>query len=283
MAQPNRGARPARGDLPLSLILGGALFALLVAAVVAAPWVAPYAYDEMDIMAIKEAPSAAHWLGTDEFGRDVLSRMLIGGRTSLFLGAAATAVSLLIGIPLGLLAGYLRGMVDEAMMRVIDVLMSVPPILMGLLILSATRPSVWKTAIAVGIIYVPVMTRLVRSVALDLSREEFVLAAQGRGERLPWILLREILPNAWPAIIVEASLRMTFAVMLAAALSFLGLGVQPPSSDWGLMISEARPFIDSAPWIVLGPGIALCLTVVAINLMGDGLRDLLDPRMRGRA
>jgi peptide/nickel transport system permease protein len=276
-------ARLTRDDTPLSLLIGGGLFALLVTAVVAAPWVAPYAYDEMDIMAIKEAPSAAHWLGTDEFGRDVLSRLLIGGRTSLFLGAAATAVSLVIGIPLGLLAGYLRGIVDEAMMRVVDVLMSVPPILMGLLILSATRPSVWKTAIAVGIIYVPVMTRLVRSVALDLSREEFVLAAQGRGERLPWILLREILPNAWPAIIVEASLRMTFAVMLAAALSFLGLGVQPPSSDWGLMISEARPFIDSAPWIVLGPGIALCMTVVAINLMGDGLRDLLDPRMRGRA
>jgi peptide/nickel transport system permease protein len=154
---------------------------------------------------------------------------------------------------------------------------------MGLLILSSTRPSIWKTAIAVGIIYVPVITRLVRSVALDLSREEFVLAARGRGERLPWVLLREILPNAWPAIIVEGSLRMTFAVMLAAALSFLGLGVQPPSSDWGLMISEARPFIDSAPWIALAPGLALCLTVIAINLMGDGLRDLLDPRQRGRA
>ncbi|MFC0386847.1 ABC transporter permease [Muricoccus vinaceus] len=278
MARLNRGGR-----LPTSLLVGGGLFALLVAMVVAAPWVAPYPYDEMDIMAIKEAPSLAHWFGTDEFGRDVLSRLLIGGRTSLFLGAAATAVSLFIGIPLGLLAGYLRGVVDEALMRIIDVLMSVPPILMGLLILSATRPSVWKTAIAVGIIYVPVMTRLVRSVALDLSREEFVLAAQGRGERLPWILLREILPNAWPSIIVEASLRMTFAVMLAAALSFLGLGVQPPSSDWGLMISEARPFIDSAPWIVLGPGLALCVTVVAINLMGDGLRNLLDPRMRGRA
>ena len=269
--------------LPASLTFGGALLAALVAVAIAAPWLAPYPFDGMDVMAIREPPSAAHWFGTDEFGRDVLSRVLAGGRTSLFLGATATAVSLALGIPLGLLAGYLRGRVHETMMRLIDVLMSVPPILMGLLILSSTKPDVLKTAIAVGIIYVPIMTRLVRSVALDLSQEEFVLAARGRGERLPWILLREILPNAWPAIIVEGALRMTFAVMLASALSFLGLGVQPPSSDWGLMIAEARPFIDSAPWIALAPGLALCLTVVAINLMGDGLRDLLDPRMRERA
>ena len=247
------------------------------------PVLAPFPYDAMDIMARFQPPGAVHWFGTDEFGRDVLSRLLFGARLSLLMGIGATLVSLAIGVPLGLAAGYYRGRVDEAIMRVIDLVISVPPILMGLLILSMTPPNPWKTAFAVGIIYVPIMVRLARGVTLEIASEEFVLAARARGER-PWYILgAEILPNAWPPIIVESALRVTFAIMLGAALSFLGLGVHPPASDWGLMIAESRPFIDSAPWVALAPGAVLCITVIAVNLMGDGLREVLDPRLkRGR-
>jgi peptide/nickel transport system permease protein len=272
-----------RSPIPSSLVVGGAILAIVVLGALFGPMVAPFPYDQMDIMARMKPPDATHWLGTDEFGRDVLSRMLYGARLSLLMGIGATFVSLVIGVPLGLAAGYKGGRVDESIMRSIDVVISVPPILMGLLLLSLTTPNVWKTAAAVGIIYVPIRARLARAVTLEIAREEFVLAARARGERLWYILAAEILPNAWPPIIVEAALRVTFAIMLGAALSFLGLGVQPPSSDWGLMIAEARPFIDTAPWVAIAPGVVLCITVIAVNLVGDGLREMLDPRLkRGR-
>jgi peptide/nickel transport system permease protein len=183
-------------------------------------------------------------------------------------------------VPIGLYAGYRRGRGEELVMRTMDVLMSFPPILLGLLVLAVTSPSLWKTILAVGVVYVPAIVRLARSVTLELAQEEFVLAARARGDGAVYILLHEILPNAWPPIAVEGSLRVTFAILLGAALSFLGMGAQPPSSDWGLMISEARAFVDAAPWIALAPGIAMCVTVIGVNLMGDGLREFLDPRMR---
>jgi peptide/nickel transport system permease protein len=192
----------------------------------------------------------------------------------------ATAISIGLGVPLGLMAGYYRGSVDAAITRAADLLISVPPILLGLIFLAVTPPTVWKSALAVGIVYVPIMVRLTRSVALELTHEEFVVAARARGESDIYILHREILPNAWPPIIVEAALRLTFALLLGSALSFLGLGIQPPSSDWGLMVAEARPLIDTAMWIALAPGLAICATVIAANLVADGLRELLDPRLR---
>ena len=268
---------------PASFVVGASVFGAVVVAALLGPHIAPFPYDGMDIMARFLPPDATHWLGTDEFGRDVLSRLLYGGRLSLLMGIGATLVSLVAGVPLGLAAGYYGGKVDETIMRTIDLVISVPPILMGILILSMTPPNPWKTAIAVGIIYVPIMVRLTRGVTLELASEEFVLAARARGERAWYILGAEILPNAWPPIIVESALRVTFAIMLGAALSFLGLGVHPPASDWGLMIAESRPFIDSAPWVALAPGFVLCVTVIAVNLMGDGLREMLDPRLkRGR-
>ena len=269
-----------RRRLPGSFVAGGAMFGFVVLAALFGPLVAPFPYDQMDIMARMTPPDGTHWLGTDEFGRDVLSRLLYGARLSLLMGLGATFVSLVIGVPLGLTAGYKGGRIDEAIMRAIDLVISVPPILMGLLLLSLSTPDVWKTAFAVGIIYVPIMARLTRAVTLEIAHEEFVLSARARGERLWYILGAEILPNAWPPIIVEAALRVTFAIMLGAALSFLGLGVQPPSSDWGLMIAEARPFIDTAPWVALAPGVVLCITVISVNLVGDGLREILDPRLR---
>ncbi len=275
-SEPQRAAP----RLPASFVFGGAVLAFVVLAAAFGPMIAPFPYDQMDILARLQAPDGTHWLGTDEFGRDVLSRLLYGARLSLLMGIGATAVSLVVGVPLGLAAGYKGGRVDESIMRAIDLVISVPPILMGLLLLSLSTPNVWKTAAAVGIIYVPIMARLARAVTLEIAREEFVLAARARGEKLWYILGAEILPNAWPPIIVEAALRVTFAIMLGAALSFLGLGVQPPSSDWGLMIAEARPFIDTAPWVAMAPGLVLCVTVIAVNLVGDGLREILDPRLK---
>ena len=271
--------RQPRRKLPTSLVVGGVIVAVVVLVAILAPWISPYPYDQFAVRFRLKPPSWDHWLGTDEFGRDVLSRVLMGSRVSLAMGFSATAISLAIGVPLGLMAAFYRGAVEETIMRTIDVLISVPPILLGLLILAVTTPNMWKTALAVGIIYVPIMTRLTRSVALGLMEEEFVLAAKARGEGALYILGREILPNAWPPIIVECALRVTFAILLGSALSFLGLGAQPPSSDWGLMIAEARPFIDQAPWIALAPGFFMCVVVIAINLVGDGLREILDPRL----
>ncbi|MEQ9246867.1 MAG: ABC transporter permease, partial [Nitratireductor sp.] len=253
------------------------MLGVLIALSLLAPFIIPYDPVALDITSRLQPPSTAHWLGTDEYGRDVLSRILMGGKLSLGLGFAATAVSLLLGVPLGLWAGYRGGRYEELILRGCDVLMSFPPIMLGLLILAVTPPAMWKLIIAVGIVYVPATVRLTRAVTLEIVSEEFILAARVRGERNSYILLKEILPNAMAPIVVEASLRVTFAILLGAALSFIGLGAQPPSSDWGLMISEARPLLDSAPWIALAPGFAMGLTVIAVNLLGDGLRATFDP------
>lgn len=247
-----------------------------------APWIAPHPWDTISMRTRFLAPNATYWLGTDEYGRDVLSRLLMGARLSIAMGVGATLVSLSVGVPMGLVAGYFRGPVDEVLMRLADILMAVPPIMLGLLVLALTPPSLWKTALAVGFVYIPQIARLARSVTLTLVNEEFIQAARARAESTSYILFREILPNAWPPLLVEASLRVTYAILLGSALSFLGLGAQPPSSDWGLMIAEARSFIDRAPWIALSPGIAMCILVIGINLLGDGARERLDPRLKAR-
>ena len=268
--------------LPASLVIGAGLAALFVALAVLGPLIAPYPFDQFNVRERLSPPGLAHWLGTDEFGRDVLSRVLAGAPYSLLIGSGASTISLLLGVPLGLVAAYHRGFVGELIMRGVDVMISVPPILLGLLILAITEPSLWKTIVAVGLVYVPIMTRVTRSVALNLLGEEFVEAARARGESAAWILFGEILPNTWPPVIVETSLRVTFAILLGSALSFLGLGAQPPMSEWGLMIAQSRPFIAQAPWIGLAPGVVLCLLLIAVNLLGEGLREALDPRLRGR-
>jgi peptide/nickel transport system permease protein len=220
--------------------------------------------------------------GTDEYGRDVFSRLLFGSQLSLVLGVTATLISMGIGVPLGLIAGYRRGAADELIMRTLDVMMAFPPIMLVLLILAVTPPGLVKTAIAIGVLAVAPIARVTRSVTLDLMSGEFIEAARARGERLPYLLARELLPNIWPVLMVEASLRVVFAVLLGAVLSFLGFGVQPPAADWGLMISNGRAFVDTAPWISLAPGIAMSLTVIGISLVGDGLREVLDPKLGSR-
>ncbi len=275
-------AKPPRKAMPLQLKAGLAITGTILLLGLLAPWIAPHPWDTISMRTRFLAPNATYWLGTDEYGRDVLSRLLMGARLSIGMGVAATLFSLAIGVPMGLAAGYFRGWVDEALMRLADVLMAIPPIMLGLLVLAVTPPALWKTALAVGFVYIPPIARLARSVTLTLANEEFVQAAKARAESTSYILFREILPNAWPPLIVEASLRVTYAILLGSALSFLGLGAQPPSSDWGLMISEARSFLDRAPWIALAPGLAMCLLVIGINLLGDGARERLDPRLKAR-
>ena len=276
-------ATTQRTPPPRALLIGGAIVLALAILAILGPWIAPYDPTAFAVRLRFSPPIAAHPFGTDEFGRDVFSRVLVGARFSFAMGFGATTISLLLGVPLGMLAAFHRGVIDEIIMRALDLLISLPPILLGLLILAVTPPSLWKTIVTVGIVYVPILARLTRSVALGLLQEDFVTAAHARAEGAVSILLREILPNAWPPIIVECGLRITFAILLGSSLSFLGLGPQPPSSEWGLMISESRQFISQAPWIGLAPGLSLGVLLVSINVFGEGLREWLDPRLLGRS
>jgi peptide/nickel transport system permease protein len=271
-----------RRGLPASLVVGGTIALALVVIAALAQWIAPYPYDQMHVRDRFSPPNLHYLAGTDEYGRDVFSRLLFGSQLSLALGTTATLISMAVGVPLGLIAGYRRGVTDEAVMRVLDVMLAFPPIMLVLLILAVTPPSLMKTAIAIGVLAVAPIARVTRSVTLDLMSGEFIEAARARGERLRYMLMRELLPNVWPVLMVEASLRVVFAVLLGAVLSFLGFGVQPPAADWGLMISNGRAFVDTAPWISLAPGIAMSITVIGISLVGDGLREVLDPKVGGR-
>jgi peptide/nickel transport system permease protein len=268
-----------RSRLPASLVVGGVLVMVLLTIAALAQWIAPYPYDQMHVRDRLLPPSLHYLAGTDEYGRDVFSRLLFGSQLSLALGVTATLISMGIGVPLGLIAGYRRGLTDELIMRTLELMMAFPPIMLVLLILAVTPPSLMKTAIAIGVLAIAPIARVTRSVTLDLMSGEFIEAARARGERLRYMLMRELLPNVWPVLMVEASLRVVFAVLLGAVLSFLGFGVQPPAADWGLMISNGRAFVDTAPWISLAPGVALSITVIAVSLVGDGLREVLDPRL----
>jgi peptide/nickel transport system permease protein len=275
-------AAPRRPPLPGALKIGAVIVLVLLIAAALAQVIAPYPFDQMHIRDRFSAPSLHYLAGTDEYGRDVFSRLLIGSQLTLLLGVSATLISMGLGVPLGLLAGYRRGLTDELIMRALDIMMAFPPIMLVLLIIAITPPSLLKTAFAIGLLSAPPIGRVTRSVTLDLMSGEFMEAARARGERLWYVLGRELLPNVWPVLMVEASLRVVFAVLLGAVLSFLGFGVQPPAADWGLMISNGRAFVEKAPWISLAPGIAMSITVIGISLLGDGLREVLDPRLSGR-
>jgi peptide/nickel transport system permease protein len=272
-----------RLSTPSTLVLGGALLVLIGLAAIVGIWFTPYDPTAFAVRDRLQPPSAVHPFGTDEFGRDVLSRVLAGAHLSLATGFGAMMISLVVGVPLGLVAAFHRGVTEEVIMRCVDLLIALPPVLLGLLVLAVTPPSLAKTIAAVGLVYVPIMVRLTRAVALGLLEEDFVQAARARGEGAPTILWHEILPNAWPPIIVECGLRVTFAILLGSALSFLGLGPQPPASEWGLMIAEGRDFLRQAPWVCLAPGLSLCVLLVCVNLVGEGLRERLDPQLRGRS
>lgn len=223
-------------------------------------------------------PGGQFILGTDNLGRDLLSRVITGGQSSLMLGFGATAVSLLFGVPIGLIAGYVKGRTDEILMRLMDIMVSVPTLLLGILILVALGSSLLNVILAIGFVYIPRIARVTRSATLSVSQESYVLAAKARGESTLNIIFREILPNVNAPIVVEGSIRVGYAIMIGTSLSFLGLGAGPPHADWGNMIATARLHIYESPWFLIWPSLALLMTVTSINLIGDGLRDVLDPR-----
>jgi peptide/nickel transport system permease protein len=266
-------------DLLKNSVFIGALIVVVVHATLAifANVAAPYPYDQMSFDAVMKAPSAEHWFGTDRYGRDVLSRVIFGGRITLAFGFGAVAVCFLIGLPAGLVAAYFGGIVDQVIMRVMDVLMSFPTLLLGLLILIIAGPNLGNLILAVGLVYCPRTTRVVRSAALAVRHSTFIEAAEARGERPAYIIVRELLPCAWGPIIVEFCIRLGYAILLGASFNYLGLGVQPPAADWGALVHEARSYMLRAPWTVIFPIVFISTLVASLHLLGDAL----DERLKG--
>jgi len=263
------------------IVIGMSLLAPIVLVAILGETIAPYDPTATHVADRYAGPGGKFILGTDHLGRDLLSRIILGGRTSLLLGFGATALALTLGVPIGLTSGYAKGRVDEVLMRIMDIIMSVPTLLLGLLILVVLPSNIINVVMAIGVVYAPRIARVTRSATLSVSEEEYVMAAKARGESRPYILFREILPNVTGPIVVEGSVRVGYAIMIGTSLSFLGLGTGPPNPDWGFMISTAREHIYQTPWFLIWPSIALLLTVMATNLIGDGLRDVLDPRETG--
>lgn len=259
--------------------LGALLVGLVLLAALLGPEIAPKNPETFHFAARFAAPSLEFPFGTDWYGRDLFSRILAGARSTVLLAILATAIGTLAGAVLGVFSGYLGGWVDEAVMRVIDAVMAIPSLLFALMILAVLGSSAANAVIAIGIAFIPGMARIARSVTLQVRALDYVAAAEARGERLGWILLAEILPNTVAPVIIEATIRVAFAIMTLATLSFLGLGAQPPSPEWGLMIAEARDHLFRSPWPVLAPGAAIALVAVGFNLLGDGLRDVLNPKI----
>ncbi|RPI09332.1 MAG: ABC transporter permease [Actinobacteria bacterium] len=258
-------------------LVGTVIFCIFVFLAVFGPWVAPYDYQAQDAEVRLEAPSASHPFGTDQFGRDIFSRVIVGARNIFLIGGLGTLIAVIIGTAIGLGSGYVGGAVDEVVMRLLDVLLSFPSLLLALVLLGTVGPSNINIVFVVAVLYTPMVARVVRSMVLDLKNKEFVEAARIRGERRSYVLFREILPNSLPPLLVEASMRFSYSVFLVASLGYLGLGVQPPSPDWGLQINEGRNFFSIAPWVLLFPAFTIALLVVATNLMSDGLRQVMLP------
>jgi peptide/nickel transport system permease protein len=261
-----------------TIVVGCAILASMIVAALAAPLIAPA--DPMAINPLQRLrePSSENWLGTDHFGRDILTRIIYGARVSLAVGAAVAAVSVSIGLAIGLICGYLR-LADAIVMRVMDGLMSIPAILLAVALMALTRASMTNVIIAISVTEIPRVVRLVRAVVLTIREEAYVQAAIATGARLPVILVRHILPNTIGPLIVQGTYIFAAAIIIEAALSFLGAGTPPTIPSWGNMISEGGPFLLLAWWVVIVPGAFLSIAVLAVNLLGDGLRDALDPRL----
>ncbi|MBF0529626.1 MAG: ABC transporter permease [Deltaproteobacteria bacterium] len=266
---------------PLAMI-GTAIFLFFLLMAFIGPWVAPYEFQEQDIAHRLQPPSLTHFFGTDPFGRDIFSRILCGSRGIFLLGGTGTIFAALIGISIGLFSGYVGGMIDEALMRIFDILLAYPPLLLALVMLVTAGPSMMNLVVVVTILYTPMLARVTRSMVLDLKTKEFIEAAKTRGESMGYILFREILPNAVAPLLVEVSMRFSYSIFLIASLGFLGLGAQPPSPDWGLQINEARSHFSLAPWTLLFPAGAISVLVVAASLMSDGFRQALQRTAGGR-
>jgi peptide/nickel transport system permease protein len=259
---------------------GGIVFLLIVGAAIAAPRLAPANPIRLNVSESLDPPGPHHWLGTDQFGRDILSRIVYGARVSVAMGFAAVTISVAGGSVLGLLSGYYRGTVDMAIMRMVDVMLAFPGILLALVIIAVLGPNLSSAMIAVGVSGMPVFIRVVRGSTLTVREFQYVEAARVTGCGDLRIIFRHVLPNVSAPIIVLVTLGIPGAIIAGAALSFLGLGIRPPTPDWGAMLSEGRSFMSTAWWLSTFPGLAIVVIVMAINLFGDGLRDALDPRLK---
>jgi peptide/nickel transport system permease protein len=288
VTRASRAARsPTRNALAVLLrdraaILGICLFIMLVVAAVFAPLVAPYSPIELHVQDRLQGPSRTYLLGTDELGRDLLSRLIYGARASLAVGSIALAIAASVGTVLGLLGGYLGGSVDAVIMRVLDGLLAFPSIILALAIVTALGPGLGNAMLAIGIVTIPNFARIVRGSVLSLKEKEFVEAARASGATARYVMLRVLLPNCLSPLLVQASVSFANAILTEAALSFLGLGVQPPTPSWGAMLDAGRKYLDQTIWYSFSAGAAIFLSVLSLNLVGDGLRDALDPRLQGR-
>jgi len=258
--------------------LGLTVFLALLA--VFAPWVAPYRPDEIHPIDSLLAPCARYLLGTDDLGRDVLSRIIFGARVSLMVGAIAIGIAAAAGVSLGLAAGYVGGWLDALIMRVMDALLAFPAILLAIALMAVLGPSLENAMIAIGIINIPAFARITRANVLSIREKEFVEAARALGAWRIYVAVMVILPNCLSPLIVQGSLGLAYAILVEAALSFLGLGVQPPEPSWGSMLAFGRNLLAQAPWYATFPGVAIFVTVLGLNFLGDGLREALDPRLR---
>lgn len=261
-------------------MVGLTIVVLLILLGLFGPYLAPYDPIEIDFDLRFAPPSLAHPMGADDFGRDVLSRIMVGARVSLQVGLIAVGIAATVGTTLGLVAGYSNRVTDEIVMRLMDILFAFPAILLAIAIMAALGKGVANAMIAIGIVYTPIFARIARGSVLSLRRQEFVEAASAIGAGHARILFRHIFPNATAPLIVEISLSLAFAILAEAALSFFGLGTQPPDPSWGRMLSEGRAYFRQSAWMGIFPGLAIMITVMGFNFLGDGLRDVLDPRMK---
>lgn len=266
------------------ILIGGGLVAGLVLIAAFSPFIAPYDPIAVDVSRSLEPPGPSHWFGTDDLGRDVLSRVIHGSRISLSVGLISVSIGFSVGVSLGLLAGYLGGLIDLLTMRVVDALLAFPALVLAIAITAALGPQIQNAMIAIGVVAIPAYARLTRGQVLSLRERDFVLAARTVGVPTRRIVLRHIFPNASNALIVQASLATAFAILAEAALSFLGLGSQPPQPSWGQDINYSQRYLANMKWwMSAGPGIAIFIAVFAFNFLGDALRDALDPRLRRAA
>ncbi|MFQ3630775.1 ABC transporter permease [Roseiflexus sp.] len=261
-------------------LVGLAIVALVVLAALLAPIISPYSPTAQVSRRLLE-PGAQYLLGTDEFGRDIFSRVIYGSRISLYVGAVSVSLALACGGALGLIAGYVGGRVDTLLMRLVDMLFAIPSLVLAIVIAGLLGPSLTNAMIAIGIVYAPIYARLVRGEMLAVRNYAYIEAAHAVGVRPVGLIFRHFLPNIAAPLIVQTSLLLSTAILAEAALSFLGLGAQPPDPSWGAMLGSGRRFMELTPWVAIAPGIAIVITVLGFNLLGDGLRDALDPRLRG--